>query len=544
MASSPVETDVVVHVETPPRSVGATLRRLGPGLIVAASIVGSGELIATTKAGAQAGFWLLWLIVVGCIIKVFVQIEFGRNAIHSGKTTMDALSQVPGPRWKGRGNWIVWYWFLMFMGSLGQLGGIVGSVGQALAISVPLTEHGREFNDFANAAIGLKSAKAALRSAELSDIAPDRLARLRTKVRQWEEELETLSLSWRGRIGDARFQELGNRPPPPLDDKIWAAVIAVVTSWLLFRGRYRFIQWFSTLLVGSFTAITLINLGLLQIDPIWHVTWQDIANGMSFRTPPGKQGFDAVMTALATFGIIGVGASELVVYPYWCLEKGYAKFTGPFDDSPPWYERARGWLRVMQWDSWCSMVIYTLATVAFYLLGAAILGRSQLDPQSNELIRTLSAMYEPVFGDWATVLFLFGSFAVLYSTFFVANASHARVLSDTLGVLGLARRDDHSGSRRIRLLSALFPLVCLGIYVTIPRPAQLVLLGGLLQAIMLPMLAAAGLYFRYGCTPKPLRPGRIWDLFLWISALGMVVAGGTALVLKFQELLAWSGAGN
>ncbi len=33
-------------------------------------------------------------------------------------------------------------------------------------------------------------------------------------------------------------------------------------------------------------------------------------------------------TALATFGIIGVGAAELVVYPYWCLEKGYARFTG------------------------------------------------------------------------------------------------------------------------------------------------------------------------------------------------------------------------
>ena len=538
MSDSGERSDVVVHVETPPRSVAATLRRLGPGLIVAASIVGSGELIATTKAGAQAGFWLLWLILVGCVIKVFVQIEFGRNAIHSGQTTMEALSEVPGPRWKGHGNWIVWYWFLMFVGSLSQLGGIVGSVGQALAISAPLTEHGRRFNRFANASIGWKSAEAALQASQNLDVTPERQERLATRARQWKAELERMSQSWREQIGDERFRELGHRPPPPIDDKIWAAIIAVATSWMLFRGRYRFIQWFSTLLVGSFTAITLINLGLLQVDPIWHVRWDDIVTGMQFRIPPGQQGSAAVMTALATFGIIGVGASELIVYPYWCLEKGYARFTGPFEDHASWYERAHGWLRVMQWDAWGSMVIYTLATVAFYLLGAAILGRSGLDPQSHELIRTLSTMYEPVFGDWATILFLFGSFAVLYSTFFVANASHARVLSDTLGVLGLAQATDAAKARRIRLLSALFPIVCLVIYVAVPRPAQLVLLGGLLQAIMLPMLAAAALFFRYVRTPIPLRPGGLWDLFLWLSALGMAIAGGAALVLKIQQLLA------
>jgi Mn2+/Fe2+ NRAMP family transporter len=53
--------------QMPPRTLGATLLRLGPGMIIAGSIVGSGELIATTKAGAEAGFWLLWLIIAGCV---------------------------------------------------------------------------------------------------------------------------------------------------------------------------------------------------------------------------------------------------------------------------------------------------------------------------------------------------------------------------------------------------------------------------------------------------------------------------------------------
>ena len=117
--------------------MGGIIRRLGPGLIIAGSIVGSGELIATTKTGAQAGMSLLWLIVVGCVIKVFAQIELGRHAITHGQTTLAALDTVPGPRW--RVNWIVWFWFIMSVATFAQLGGIVGGVGQAMAIAMPLT---------------------------------------------------------------------------------------------------------------------------------------------------------------------------------------------------------------------------------------------------------------------------------------------------------------------------------------------------------------------------------------------------------------------
>ena len=100
--------------------------------------------MATTKTGAEAGFWLLWLILIGCVIKVFAQVEFGRDAITRGETTLASLNQVPGPRL--RVNWIVWYWLFMFMAGVAQLGGIVGGVGQALAISTPLTWAGAEFN--------------------------------------------------------------------------------------------------------------------------------------------------------------------------------------------------------------------------------------------------------------------------------------------------------------------------------------------------------------------------------------------------------------
>ena len=470
----------------------------------------------------------MWLIIIGCVIKVFTQVELGRYSIVSNETTMTGMSRVPGPRLGRHGNWLVWYWFMMFLVSLGQLGGIVGGVGQALSISAPITETGESYNEFVDTETRLQVEEKIL---EL------------TATRGGRGGEETAELE-----GDSSLEEdiaatrehlatLGEKPEKVYDDRIWAAVIAVLTAIVLVLGRYGFIQTFSTTLVGLFTFITVGNLVALQLNATWAVTWEELLSGLRFQLPPPSEVEGAktpLFTALATFGIIGVGASELVSYPYWCIEKGYARFTGPRDDSPQWAARAQGWMRVMRWDAWCSMVVYTFATIAFYLLGAAILSRTGLDPKGTEMIRTLAVMYEPVFGEYARALFLFGAFAVLYSTFFVANASHARVFSDALRVLGVPVRTEEQRVRLVRVFSGVFPFLCLAVYLMFQAPKQLVLASGTMQAIMLPMLAAAALHFRYRCCDARLEPGKIWDIFLWISAVGMLIAGVAMVVKAFS----------
>jgi len=52
-------------VVDPPHGLVPTLRRIGPGMVLAASIVGSGELIATTTLGAQVGYAALWVLLDG-----------------------------------------------------------------------------------------------------------------------------------------------------------------------------------------------------------------------------------------------------------------------------------------------------------------------------------------------------------------------------------------------------------------------------------------------------------------------------------------------
>lgn len=564
---TPDEIDLTLD---PPTRFASMLTRLGPGLIVAGSIVGSGELIATTKTGAEAGFALLWLIILGCVIKVFVQVEFGRYTITSGKTALDGLNEIPGPavRFRAWGerrsiNWLMVYWLLMTLASLAQLGGIVGAVGQAMQICVPLTERGQQYNEFAktqaevqiqetlarlarqrNDKPALALAEASLDSLEanMSDVSTQYLALRRTiqatqsQLSITTDEAEIKQLNQRIKNSRSAMEEL-KQSIVSIDDKLWAGIIAVITSGLLYMGRYHFIQNFSTILVASFTLVTIGNLFALQFSPDWAVSGSEVLKGLSFSLPGTTvAGATPVVTALATFGIIGVGASELITYPYWCVERGYARFTGPWEASEGWAKRATGWMKVMQLDAWGSMFVYTFATIAFYLLGAAILGRAGMNPESTELIRTLSVMYEPVFGAIAPTLFLFGAFAVLYSTFFVANAGHARVDADGIRLFGVIPSSPQALHNTVSVFNIAFPLLCFVVYAFIPAPARLVLLSGVMQAIMLPMLSFAALYYRYRRIDARLTPGLLWDIGLWLSSFGMLIAGGYLFYAKLPEL--------
>ncbi|MFI8487500.1 hypothetical protein [Streptomyces rubrogriseus] len=53
-----------------PETFRDRLRHLGPGFVLSAAVVGSGELITTTALGAKVGFALLWLVVLSTAVVV------------------------------------------------------------------------------------------------------------------------------------------------------------------------------------------------------------------------------------------------------------------------------------------------------------------------------------------------------------------------------------------------------------------------------------------------------------------------------------------
>jgi Mn2+/Fe2+ NRAMP family transporter len=410
-------------------------------MILAASIVGTGELIATTTLGAEAGYTALWIVVGSCFLKPAIQAAIGRYSVLTGRTGLDGFNRVPGPRL--RVNWVVWAWAAMVLMSLFQVGAMYGGVAQVLSALMPAV-------------------------------------------------------------------------PVPL----WVVLLWILTLWLLLAGGYERIEKIATLKVALFTMVTfLAALLLMRRSDLFHPA-EVLAEGFSFRMPEGG----GLITAIAVFGITGVGASELFMYPYWCIEKGYARFTGRSDGTAGWAERARGWLRVMHVDITSSMAIYTVATVAFYLLGAGILHPQGLVPGASDMIPVLSRLYTETLGPWALALFYLGAIVTLYGTIFASTAAHSRVFADFCRLLGAFDPSDYATRLRYRrwFVVGLATVPAL-LFLFFRSPVNMVRAGGVAQAVMLPVIAAGTLYMFYKETPWRPYPS-LWLIGgLWAAGVATIV---------------------
>ena len=435
-------------IENPPARFIEIFKRIGPGLILASSIVGSGELIATTVLGAENGYTLLWLIVVSCFIKIAVQNELGRYAIGTGETTLEAFNRVPGPRFKV--SWVVWLWALMVSMTLMQVGGMMGGISEILNNLVPAVP-----------------------------------------VRAW----------------------------------VW--IVASITAVLLIIGRYSMVERIAMVLVVTFTVLT-VSCAFLLVKRPEFFSWGELAGGFLFAMPKG--GF---VTAVAAFGITGVGATELVMYPYWCIEKGYARYAGKRDDTPAWRQRAFGWIKVMGVDVLNSMFIYTFATIAFYLLGAGILHGMGLMPDGADMVMVLSKMYTETLGHWSLYLFLVGAFAVFYSTLFASTAAHCRMAADFLAMLGVFDKKNYElRIRYTRIFVVILLFVPAMYFMFLQSPVLMVKIGGVAQALMLPVIGFVTVWLRYRHMPKQILPKGWLTLALWVSATVMAVMTGYSLIMQ------------
>lgn len=69
-------------------------RDVGPGLVVAATGVGAGDMIATLLAGGRFGYTLLWAAIVGCLVKLALAEAVGRWHLATGRTLLDGWSSL------------------------------------------------------------------------------------------------------------------------------------------------------------------------------------------------------------------------------------------------------------------------------------------------------------------------------------------------------------------------------------------------------------------------------------------------------------------
>ncbi len=429
------------NIKEPPNSILASLKFLGPGFILSASIVGSGELIATTVLGASAGFAALWIIIVSCLAKVAVQLEFGRHAILTGETSGQSFNKLSGLR-LGKANWAVWMLLILQLLKVVQIGGIIGSASVVMHLLFP-----------------------------------------------------SISIM------------------------VWVYLIAALAAALIYNGRYAMIEKVSLFMILLFTVLTLASLFSIQFTA-FAFSFSDLVNGQRFKLTT-----EEIAIALAAFGITGVASDEIIAYNYWCIEKGYASYAGLPTNTPAWKKRAQGWIQVMYIDAVVAMIIYTLVTVAFYLLGAAILHGNGAIPQGNQVIETLALIYTQSLGNGVKTIYLVGAFFVLFSSVYATLAYWTRVFTDLSGQIGWFDFSDQTKRKKlIFFLGIIFPFIWASLFLYIQLPVLMVLSGGIVGSVMLLVVIYAAWIFKYK-RKQEIATGTFYNILFWVSLLSIAWVG-------------------
>ena len=420
------------QVREAPSSAAGLLSNIGPGVVVSGSVVGSGELLVTTRMGADVGFVFLWGVIVACVVKFFIQLELGRQCILHNDTTIQALARIAGPRLYGT-SWVAWLCVVGYFSVMIALVGIIGSVAGLLV---------------------------------------------------------TVS--------------------PTLSYELWAVVIFLVMSVMLYRGTYGDLEKIVSVLVTSFSLVVVGSVAALQWTG-FSISQSQLMSGFRFSMPP-----EGAFVALAVMGSVGATAVELFMYPYWVKEKGYPDFVGERDDSEGWERRYRGWMRVLTTDALVCTSIALVITCAYYLLGASILKGLNVVPQGMQVVEHVSLIFTESLGRWAYYIFMFGGFCTLFSTLLVFTASSGRISMDFLQQVGVTSLGEAEQNLKwLRILQILFPLSWLCAMLIVPdTPLGLVLLGANANNLLLLPMA-------YGVLHLAMRSAGAARMPLW-SEVGLL----------------------
>jgi Mn2+/Fe2+ NRAMP family transporter len=105
------------------------LRYAGPGIVIAVTGVGAGDMVSSLVAGTDFGMVLLWAVVLGAILKYFLTEGIGRWYMASGQTILQG--------WRSLGRWAIWY-FVIYLFIVTFVFGAAVTSTAALAVDAAL----------------------------------------------------------------------------------------------------------------------------------------------------------------------------------------------------------------------------------------------------------------------------------------------------------------------------------------------------------------------------------------------------------------------
>ncbi len=447
----------------------------GPGAIIASVTIGSGETLFASRAGAIFGYGLLWFIVV-CVGCKLVQVYTGaRYMVLTGEHPMEAWARLPGPRG----------WFPACLGALSVfcfpfwLGALSMMVGTALNWIMGLDTDADEGTQW--------------RCAQLFSTAVLLLAVVLTLVQSYRvlEKVQTAIVAL-------------------LLLAILAAVVLAPVDWLRAAG-------------ATFT------IELPAYADWMHASYPDVVRKET-----------ALVSMVVFMAAIGGGTYDYIGYLSFFREKrwGALKWAARKSDEPqhpPLIEQSdanltvgRRWLRAPLIDVFTGFACVLVFTMAFNILGAAILHPEHVVPDKFDLL-TPQVAFLTRFGSGFKYLYQVGILMAFWGTIYGAFEIYSRTAYECFRPL--FRRVRHMSYARFRLPVCLYTG-----------------LGGLLLAwtmkdplaIVRPIAPIAMLTCGIWCfamiwADRRFLPGRLQMNALWV--LLNVLAGAAMIGFGAQPIL-------
>jgi manganese transport protein len=410
------------------RQLGRSLAVVGPGIVVAGSVIGSGELVNTPVQAAKFGFVLLWVVLLSCVIKYFLQVEIARHCLVHQCTTFQALGKIPGPRIAGA-SWVVLLYVVGYCAAMLTVLGIIAALGGLMHGLWPLAE----------------SSGASTR--------------------------------------------------------LWGSAMVLIAIALLWQGWYGQLEKLVMILVGVFSVSVGVGVFLIQ-NTAYRISGDEVLSGLTLSL--GEERRAAAYAVISLMGALGVAANELVMYPYWILEKGYGLEIGD-PASEGWAERARQWIHNIWLDAGLSTALATVVTGAFFLLGAAVLHREQTVPAGLGVVEEISSVFTASWGEWSKVIFLIGAFCTLFSTLVVVAAATGRMGADLFGTLRLIDYEDKNSVRRChQLIQTVWLVGLLVAFLGMQKSPEWSIVAGhfVLGAVLTPLLMFSICWLAFQTDPR------------------------------------------
>ena len=447
--------------------------RFGPAIIIAAVVLGPGSILTSSKVGCQYGYAMLWVII-------------GAGLLMIGSTTLSArlgasLDKTP----------------------CGELAEHLGRP-VSVFIGVVLFLVVAAFQSSNNIAV-IAAIEPYLSSGDQTEKVQDEQVQV---IKSEQEKMAELK-----RLEEEKTRK--NRIKTGILLLVNLIVVAALFGMKqLYAGLEKLMIALMTIMVVGF------GINLFFAQP----SLSGMLAGLIPSFPESSGGWLPRIEPLLAANLVAEGVEPKVVDPYWAVQ-GMTATT--FSIAGAFYQaylvKEKGWtkneLSKGLMDSITGIAALGLTTMMVMCTAAAVL-HGKIEPSELKSVTDVASSLRPLFGDFASILFVLGIFAGAFSSFLVNAAIGGVLLSDGLG---LGASLDQKWPKIFTVAALVFGMVVayLASVSGMDRVARIVfaqaltVLGG-------PALAASLIYLAIG---KPFKqrvkaPG--WMLFLVIFGFAIV----------------------